>query len=163
MRATCWVIPRTIWNRLADHPANSRLARPGAGGLDETAALPRTSPGSSIKGGTSQGHRSRAISPTGGCRGFTRQRVRAVTARGRSALALSNPGANAAPSNKMIHATRRSGAVFSPATAPLGGQPCHRRRPWDDLLLALCVSGGRAPKGCPTNLLNSEVAEKQIS
>ena len=55
MRATCWVIPKTIWNRFADHPANSRLARPGTGGLDETAALPRVSTGSSIKGETSQG------------------------------------------------------------------------------------------------------------
>src|SRR3954471_20960691 len=72
MRATCWVIPKTIWNRFADHPANSRLARPGAGGLDEIAALPRVSTGLSIKGESSYGHRSRAIRPAGGCRGFAR-------------------------------------------------------------------------------------------
>jgi hypothetical protein len=49
----------------------------------------------------------------------------------------------------MIYAAEAQRSCLLSATASLGDQPCHRRRPWDELLL-------------PTNLLNSEVAEKQI-
>ena len=53
MRATCWVIPKTIWNRFADQPANSLCARLGAEALDGLPAVRYGSTGSSIKAGTS--------------------------------------------------------------------------------------------------------------
>src|SRR5882724_1656128 len=50
--ATCWVIPNTIWNRLADQPENSRRARLGIGMLPRTSSLRRAS----IKARTSLAH-----------------------------------------------------------------------------------------------------------
>src|SRR5882724_2735171 len=51
--ATCWVTPKMIWNRFADHPANSRCARLGAEALDGPPPVRDRSTGSSIKAGTS--------------------------------------------------------------------------------------------------------------
>src|SRR6266704_5232551 len=52
--ATCWVTPKMIWNRFADHPANSLCARFGPAGLDGRPPVRDKSTGSSIKAGTSK-------------------------------------------------------------------------------------------------------------
>src|SRR5438552_16053919 len=50
-RATCWVIPKIVWKKFADHPANSLRARLGPETLDGAPPMPRASTGSSIKAG----------------------------------------------------------------------------------------------------------------